>query len=164
MSEKEKNEVNTKEETPKEEVLKTFKKTRKAFLIEYSCAIFLVGLLMVLGFKGITLKPIISRLAYSLAFLAIITAETSRIMIRYKVLPKKLTIIRGIIKHDKKNVYFHPLGFVPYLNVKQTRMQRLLSYGTIYLKGESGNTFAIKDVNNPHKVLEMIENLIQKNR
>ena len=119
---------------------------------------------MVLGFKGITLKPIISRLAYSLAFLAIITAETSRIMIRYKVLPKKLTIIRGIIKHDKKNVYFHPLGFVPYLNVKQTRMQRLLSYGTIYLKGESGNTFAIKDVNNPHKVLEMIENLIQKNR
>ena len=85
-------------------------------------------------------------------------------MTRYTILPNKLTIIKGIIKHDKKNVYFHPLGFVPDLNIKQTRIQRMLSYGTIYLKGEGGNTFTIKDISKPHKVLEMIEELIRKNR
>ena len=157
-------EKNTEEDSQKEKVLKVFKKTRKAFIPEYSCAFVLLALLAILEFKGITLKPVISKLAYSLAFLAIIAAESARVMIRYKILPKKLTIIKGIIKHDKKNIYFHPLGFVPDLNVKQTRIQRMLSYGTIYLKGEGGNTFAIKDVNNPHKVLEMVENLIQKNR
>ncbi len=160
MDEKEK--VN--EEENKDKVIKVFKKTRKAFLIEYSCTLLLLIFLAYFSLKGITIKPIISKLTYSLAILSLISAELSRIMIRYTILPNKLTIIKGIIKHDKKNVYFHPLGFVPDLNVKQTRIQRMLSYGTIYLKGEGGNTFTIKDVSKPHKVLEMIEELIRKNR
>ena len=148
----------------KEQTLKVLRKTRKAFIIEYGCATFLLILLAYLSLKKITLKPIISNLAYSLTFISLLSAELSRRMISYKIFPTKLTIIKGIIKHDKKNVYFHPLGFVPDLNVKQTRLQRLFSYGTIYLKGGGGNTFTIKDVSNPHKILEMIEELIRKNR
>ncbi len=159
-----KNLQETKKSEHKENVLKVLKKTRKAFLVEYGCAVFILSLLVIITLKGVTLKPFISNIAYSLAFIALITAETSRMMTRYKFFPKKLTIIEGIFKHDKKNVYFHPLGFVPDLNIKQTRLQRLLSYGTIYLKGGGGNTFAIKDINNPHKILEMVEELIQKNR
>tara|TARA_Y100000034_G_C6822215_1_gene370417 strand:+ start:71 stop:562 length:492 start_codon:yes stop_codon:yes gene_type:complete len=163
MSEKEKN-IKEEEEENQEEVLKELRKTRKAFLVEYGCAVFILGLLAVLNLKGISLKPIISKLAYSLAFLAVISAEGSRMMTKYKILPNKLSIIKGIIKHDKKNIYFHPLGFVPDLNIKQTRIQRVLGVGTIYLKGEHGHTFAIKDINNPHQILEMIEGLVQKNR
>ena len=88
-----------------------------------------------------------------------------RMITRYKVTDEKIIIIHGVIKQAKKNVYFHPLAFVPDLNIHQSRVQRFLGVGTVYLKAGGGdNTFEIKDVSNPNKVLSLIEKLIDDNK
>jgi len=99
-----------------------------------------------------------------IALSAIGTAELTRAMIRYKVLPHKLVITHGIIKQKKKNVYFHPLGFVPDLNVKQDRLQRIFNIGTVFLMSGSESAFELKDIDQPHRILELIEKLIEDNR
>ena len=72
----------------------------------------------------------------------------------------KLVTIDGIIKQNRKNIYFHPLGFVPDINIKQNRIQRLLNYGTISIV-MGGSNFEIKDVNNPHSIIKIIEEQIE---
>tara|TARA_Y100000310_G_C20475968_1_gene712426 strand:+ start:8 stop:496 length:489 start_codon:yes stop_codon:yes gene_type:complete len=148
----------------KKNILKVYRKTRKAFLIEYTCGIFLLAALGVSYFKEIQFNPIFQHFVIGISLFAFASVEFSRIFTRYKITPEKISIIKGIIKQDKKNVYFHPLGFVPDLNVKQSRLQRLFNYGTIYLKSGDIHTFEIKDVSSPHKVLELIENLIEENK
>lgn len=145
--------------------LKTLRKTRKAFIPEYFCGFFSLFSLGFIFFKGIPLSSIIIVFVISFALFCFTYAEVSRIFIRYKISPEKLIIVSGIIKQNKKNVYFHPLGFVPDINVKQDRIQRVLNYGTIYVRGGADfNSFEIKDINQPHKILVMVEDLIRKNK
>ena len=145
-------------------VLYTFKTSRKALLLEYICGGFLLVLLLTAYFKGIYVKPTISYFVLGLSFFSFGSAEFSRFMLRYKITGDKLTIVQGLIKQDKKHVYFHPLGFVPDINTKQSRIQRLLDSGTIFVAGAGGNSFEIKDVNKPHKVMEIIESLIEASK
>ncbi|HIJ10878.1 TPA: PH domain-containing protein [Candidatus Woesearchaeota archaeon] len=149
---------------PKERIIRVFKKTRRAFLLEYTCAGFVIFLLALAKMKGTALPNIVYYPAFGLVGFAVLSAEWSRIITRYKVKENKIEIVKGIIKQNKKNVYFHPLGFVPDLNVEQSRIQRLLGYGTVYVKGNNENSFEVRDVSRPHKVLSMIEKLIDKNR
>ncbi len=78
-------------------------------------------------------------------------------------MPQKAIIVNGIIKQSKKNIYFHPLGFVPDINIKQNRIQRVLNYGTIYVQGGS-NPFEIKEIDHPLRVMDFLEELIEKNK
>jgi len=153
-----------KESNKEEDYNFTLRKTRKAFLIEYLCGSFLLILILTFALKGVKLQFPAKILIGSIAFVSLVTAEVSRIFTKYKVTKTKLIIIHGLIKQKKKNVYFHPLGFVTDINTKQTRLQRLLNYGTIYVNGGGGNTFEIKDINNPKKVMDIVEKLIAKNR
>jgi len=139
------------------------RKSRKAFLIEYGCAAFLLGLLGVTRLNS-PLPQAIEYGVLGLAGVALFSAEISRLTTRYKIREDKMEIINGFIKQDKKNVYYHPLSFVPDLNIKQGRIGRILDYGSVYLKAGGETTFEIKDVNSPHEVLEMIENMIGQNR
>ena len=145
-------------------ILYTFKRSRKSFLLEYACGLFLLVLLLITTSKGIHVKPTISYSVLGISLFSLASIELSRLMLRYKIMEEKLTIIHGLIKQNKKHVYFHPLGFVPDINTKQSRIQRLLDYGTIFVAGAGGNSFEIKEVNKPHKVMEIIENLIEKSK
>jgi len=154
-----------KDERKKEKVLEVLRKTRKAFIVEYVCGGFILFLIILAVGNGVVMpRPILYAGLFAGLF-APIYAELSRLVTRYIIHPSKLVIITGIIKQSKKNVYFHPLGFVPDLNIKQGRIPRLLNYGTVYLRsGGQENTFEIKDVNSPQKVMDMVENLIDKSR
>ncbi len=145
-----------------EEVLLNLRQTRKAFIIEYGCALLIAVLLFLIY---LTKNPImmIYYIGFVLIALCIASAELHRAMTKYTMMESKLVIMHGIFKQTKKTVYFHPLGFATHLNVKQTRLQRLLKYGTIYLK-EGTEGFQIKDVNNPHKVLDKIEERVEANK
>ena len=146
-------------------MLMNMRKSRKAFYIEYACTIFLLLLLAAFYINGTPLRPFLRNFLLIVAAVCFLAPEIARIMTRYKITDEKIIIVHGFIKQDKKNVYFHPLAFVPDLNIKQGRIQRFLGIGTVYLKsGGAENTFEIKDVNHPAKVLELIENLIDDNK
>ena len=145
-----------------EKVILSLKKTRKAFLIEYGCGILLLLFSGYFTLKGVHFKPLFAKTIIGLALFSMLSAEYARVLVRYKVTDAKITSVKGIIKQSKKNIYFAPLSYLPNINFKQNRLQRLLRYGTISISGipEEGvisGSFEIKDINNPHKVLEIIE-------
>ncbi|MBT5342818.1 PH domain-containing protein [Candidatus Woesearchaeota archaeon] len=148
---------------PGSNVLYNFKRSRKAFLLEYFCGSFLLALLVISFIKGIHLKPEIHYLILGLGVSTIASVELSRLMLSYKIMPDKLTVSEGLIKQDKKNIYFHPLGFVPDIDIKQGRMQRILNYGSISVT-MGGEQFMIKDLNRPHQIMEIIEDLIEESK
>ena len=82
---------------------------------------------------------------------------------RYNIMQTKLSVVKGILKVRTRNIYYQPLGFVPDFNVKQTFLQRLLGYGTVFV--HVGTTaLELRDVDNPHEVLKMFERLIEETR
>lgn len=147
-----------------EKVITILRKSRKAFIIEYACSFILVVLLIATSVKGIPLPPLFKYFILGIAAFALISAELSRALIKYKVTDSKVIIIKGLIKQARKNVHFLPLGYVPEINTHQGRIQRLLNVGTIFVHGSAQNSFEIKDVNEPQRVLELIEQLIEENR
>ena len=148
----------------KEEVLHTFKKSRKAYLPEYLCGFFLLAVLALVYIKGISLGSYVLYFILGISFFSFGTAEISRMMNKYLITPSKLIIIRGVMKQHKKNVYFYSMGFVPDINIHQGRMQRLLNYGSISVSGSGSDAFVIKDINKPKKMMEQMEDMIQKSR
>ncbi len=151
-------------EKDSEKVLLTLRRSRKAFFIEYFCGVVLLGGLGILALKGISLGNPFRYFVLGTGFLAMAAPEVSRIFLRYKITPTKVSIIKGIIQQSQKNVHFLPLGFIPEINLQQGRIQRLLDVGTIFIHASGQASFEIKDVNRPHEILKMIEDLIKKNR
>jgi uncharacterized membrane protein YdbT with pleckstrin-like domain len=138
------------------------KKTRKAFLIEYGCGIFLILLFFVALSKG--LPNYFNKTLLIIGLISFASAEFSRNLVRYQITTEKVIITKGIIQKHKKNIHFHPLGFVPDINVKQGFIQRFLNYGTVFVQGGTENQLEIKDINNPNKILKILEENIDSNR
>ncbi len=145
-------------------ILFNLKKTRKAFLLEYLCGIFLLIVLLIVHQKDDVLTPGAEYFVLGLALVSLVSPEIYRVMHRYKITPSKLIVINGLIQQQKKHVYFYSLGFVPDINVRQSRFQRLLNYGTIFMHSSGIGSFEVKDVNTPHKIMEELERLIEKNK
>ena len=82
---------------------------------------------------------------------------------RYKIMPTKLLIIKGVLKVKKRNIYYRPLGFIPDFNLKQSAIQRLLDYGTVHLHAGT-NYLELRDIDNPNEVLKMLEKLIEESK
>ena len=146
-----------------EKIIVTLRHSRKSFLLEYACSFFLLLLVIFSLFRGGDLSRI------SLPFLVIstfgvVSTEVRRFYgDRYNIMETKLSVIKGILKVRKRNIYYQPLGFVPDLNVRQTFLERVLGYGTIFV--HVGNTaLELRDVDNPHEVLKMFEGLIEKTK
>ena len=133
-------------------------------MVEYSCGLLLIILVIFSIIKGIEMPRFLPYFVGGLGVLSFASAEFSRFLTRYKILEDKIVIISGIIKQVKKSIYFHPLGFVPDINVKQSRLQRIMGFGTVFIKQGGENSLEIKDVDNPHQILETIEDLIESNR
>ena len=142
----------------------TLFRTRKAFWIEYLCGITILVLLIISYTSNISLTWKAQLFLLALAMIILGYTEVHRVMLRYRVLQDKLIIIEGLLKQDKKNIYFHALGFVPDINIKQSVIQRVLGYGAIAVVGGMISSFEIKDVSNPHKIMEMIEDLIEESK
>lgn len=149
---------------PKEKVVVKLKKSRKAYAVEYFCGVFLFILLIVALVKGVRFPAVFIYVVVGISFFSTGIGEYSRQLTRYTITNLKIIISHGIIMQSRKNIYFQPLGFIPDLNIKQTRMQRLLNYGTVYLRGNNENAFEIRDVDNPESVLRIIEEWIEANR
>lgn len=146
-----------------DKIIVTLRHSRKSFLVEYLCSFFLLVLSISSLFKGGMLSRVASPfLALSLA--GLLSTEARRFYgDRYNIMQTKLSVVKGIFKVRKRNVYYQPLGFVPDFNIKQTFFERLLSYGTVFV--HVGNTaLELKDVDNPHEVLKMFERLIEETR
>lgn len=142
----------------------SLKQTRKCYAIEYVCGGFLLVLPGFAYLQGMVLPKILVYLVGGLGIGMLGIAEGARFLTRYKIMDDKLVIIKGVIKQAKKSIYFHPLGFVPDINVHQSRLQRLLNYGTVFIKEGGGNALEIKNVNKPHGILKILEDRIESNR
>lgn len=148
---------------PKEEKI-VFRKSRKAYMVEYACGLILLLLLFSIHLHGIMLKPKVAYFFLGISLLPLAFAEISRMLSKYQITMDKLTITEGLIKQAKKKIYFHPLGFIPDINIHQGRIQRLLDYGTIFVKCAQGNAFEVKDVNQPHEIMKIIERRVEENK
>ena len=80
------------------------------------------------------------------------------------IFPSKITTIKGLIKQKQKNIHFFALSFIPDISVKQSRIQRFLNYGTVFISGGERDTVSIRDVDQPRKVMMLVEDLINKKR
>ena len=148
-----------------EEVLMKFKKTRKAYLLEYFCGFFLIILVAFAYGKGIALPRPLQFFGFGLAFVSLASAEIGRAFVRYQITPTKITVVKGFIKQTKKNFYFHSLAFVPDISLSQSRIQRVLGYGRVYVHGGGSiEMFEIADVDKPYVILTELEDLIKKTR
>lgn len=147
-----------------ERVLVNLRKSRKVFLVEYLCAFILIVLLGLLYSNKISMPSLVFRVVIVIIVGIILFAEISRVYTRYVITPIKAIIISGLFNEQRKNIYFYQLGFVTDLNLSQSFAQRLLNYGTISLSGSQGYDFVLEDVDNPHDVLKMIEDLIETNK
>lgn len=149
----------------KEEVyITTLRRSRKVFLTEYCCGFLMLGLLGTAAVFSMLIPSTLKYLMLGIGIYSFAYAELSRQMLKYIVTDSKLTVIKGLVKQLKTNIYFHPLGFVPDINIKQSRVQRILNYGTIFVKGGSQNSFELLDVDRPHQVMEFIEDLVEHNK
>ena len=148
-----------------ENIVIVLRRSRKAFLVEYGCGFFLLIILGILAFKGIAIPSAFRSFVFGFAFLGVAYAEVSRQLVRYIITPEKLIVVLGINRQFKTNVYFRPLGFVPDINLHQNRLERLLGYGTIFVRGGgTTNAFELKDINDPQYIMELIEKLMEDNR
>ena len=145
-------------------VIVTLRHSRKSFLLEYFCSFFLLSLVIFSVFNGVTLPKLFFYPTLGVGLLGLMSTELRRYFgDRYKVMNTKMSMINGIFKIKKRNIYYQPLGFIPDLNVRQTAMQRLLNFGTVYL--QVGNTaLEFRDVDKPNEVLKMLEELIEKTK
>jgi membrane protein YdbS with pleckstrin-like domain len=143
-----------------EEILLKFRKTRKAFWIEYLCGLFLISLLIIMVIKGITIPIKGYFFVGGLAALSIGSAEFTRLLYHYTITPSKILIKHGLIKQTKRYIFIPSIAD---LDVKQTRIERLLRYGTIHFRSMSGEgTLKVTNINRPYDVMELVERLMEK--
>lgn len=152
----------------KEKILYILRKTRKAYIVEYTCCIFLLVLLVLLGLEGIIIKAEVKYFVFGLTLISVAIPEYKRMVTKYVITDSKIIFTYGLIRQAKMNVYFKALGFILNINFQQSRIQRLLNYGTIHLAQTTSNdphsNFEIKNIDNPHFILTVLESLIEKNR
>ena len=139
-------------------------KTRRAFIPEYLCGVFLILLYISFYFNDLSLPLLARRVVLIIGLSAFFFAEISRKMVRYEITPEKMIITHGVIRQRKKSVHFNPLGFVPDINVHQGVLQRLLNYGDVFIEGSGQHLLEIKEVSSPHRVLKILEDRIELNR
>ena len=152
------------EEKDSDNVILTMRHSRKAFLLEYLCSLFLISLLLIAFFKKIELPAPFSMSILGMGLAGIAGTELRRFFgDRYKIMPTKLLIIKGVLKVKKRNIYYRPLGFIPDFNLKQSAIQRLLDYGTVHLHAGT-NYLELRDIDNPNEVLKMLEKLIEESK
>lgn len=147
-----------------EEVLLVLHPSRKAYIVEYGCTFLLLVFLGVLYLREITLPRPFVNLVLGIAGFTFLFAEISRFSTIYKIMHTKMLITKGIIQQQRKSIHFHPLGFVPDINLKQGRIQRILNYGTVFVSGGTEKSFELQNINRPQKILTMIEELIDISR
>lgn len=155
--------MTTEADHDEEKIIVTLRHSRKSFLLEYVCGLFLLILAISSLFKGGNMYKVASPFL-ALSMVGLVSTEIRRFYgDRYNIMQTKLSVIKGIFRVRKRNIYYQPLGFIPDFNIKQTFVQRLLGYGTVFV--HVGNTaLELRDVDNPHEVLKMFERLIEETR
>ena len=147
-----------------EKILRVLHPARRSFYIEYGCAAILILALLVMKVRAVTIPALFTYLIVLLAVIAALSAEIARLFTKYMITPSKIIIIHGLIKQTKKHIHFHPLGFVPDINLRQGRLERLLNFGSVYIAGGEDNSFELRGISKPRKILELVEELIENNR
>jgi uncharacterized membrane protein YdbT with pleckstrin-like domain len=146
-------------ETPKEIVLMSLNRTRKAFAIEYACAFFLLSLPIIALFQGVTLIPFYTLVPVTLGIIFAGHAEISRYLHRSQITSNKVLIIDGLLKMRKRHVFISAINDV---DTKQSRFQRLFRFGKVHIRTASGEELELKDITKPERVMSQLEDLIQK--
>lgn len=134
------------------------RKTRKAFYLEYGCALVLIGTFFFSSQKALFPSGLTNSLS-ALALLTFLGIEISRLFQQYEITNTKITSTKGIFRRVKGHMYFQPSNFIPNITLKQNLFQKMLGYGSLFVQGEEGNHIEIEDVDRPHEVLHFIEKI-----
>ena len=149
----------------REEVaLHSCRESRKQYLTEYILAFIIFMTFLLFKVKGIYTPKKFNFFVFFFIGALLVIPEWRRIVgAQYLIYPSKITTIKGLIKQKRKNIHFFALSFIPDISVKQSRTQRFLNYGTVFIGGGE-ETVYIRDVDQPRKVMNLIEDLINKKR
>lgn len=153
-----------KEETDEgKNILYRFRKTHKAFLLEYGCAFFLI-IFYVIFTKKELLTDLVNYVVLGLGLTVIAAAEITRQMELYEITHDKIIITHGLFRKDRKYMYLQPLNFIPNIHLKQNIMQRFWNYGSLSMKGEGDNQIEIDNINKPKEMIRIIEEVMEHHR
>lgn len=135
--------------------------TRFAFLKDYILAAFLFASVLAVRMAGLYVYPLALYAAIALAVIFIIMAETARLSNSYCVTPSQVIVQEGIVSSHRYSVFMDNISDV---NVRQSRLQRLLGYGRVIIGSSSGREhMQLKMVaRNPQKTAHSIERLIHE--
>ena len=148
-----------------EKVLLSFNRTRKAFLIEYVCALFFLILALLSYEQALPFRADLQARAAPVLFIAAIAIlayiEYSCLSLHLEITPGKVTIREGILTQSKA----HLMAFtITDIEVKQSYWQALWDYGDIDIFSASGEQRRkIKDINHPLIVVRELEKLVHSN-
>ena len=127
--------------------------------MEYLSGFFLLGLLAVVTVKGINLPTKGYLFVGGLAMLSIGSAEGTRMLFKYKITATKMMLQHGLISQTKRYIFVPSIADI---DVKQTKIERLLNYGTIHLRSMSGEALQVPGIGEPYEITGLVENLVQK--
>ena len=136
------------------------KRTRRAFIIEYTCVLILLLLLLFSSSGDISLPNWLNFLSISMAILILVSIEVVRLNHRAVITNSKVLIIDGLLKQTKKHIWIYAITDI---EMHQNYVQRLLGYGNIHLRSASGQqALHLKNINSPEQIMEKLEELIEK--
>lgn len=143
-----------------EDILWEIRPTRKAFLIEYLCIVFLLGMLIMNYFSPVINLPQFNYLLLGIAALIVGNTEIYRLSRHCLISDSKVLLIDGLIKQSKKHIFIPSITDV---SSSQDYLQMGLNYGKIKIQSTSGEkAIEIKNVSSPEKVVDLLERLIEK--
>ena len=148
-----------------EKVLLSFNRTRKAFLVEYLCALFFLALAL-LSYKqalpfGADLQSRAAPWFFIATILIIVYIEYACLSFHLEITSNKVTIRDGIMNQSKA----HLMAFtITDIEVNQSYWQSIFDYGDLVIFSASGEQRRIiKDINHPHDAVRELEKLVHSN-
>src|SRR3989344_1606769 len=95
-----------------DEVIITLRHSRKSYFLEYFCSLFLFSLGVFSLFSDSNFSTKIQYFFLGLGMAGVTSTELRRLFgDRYKVMHTKLSVIKGVLKVRRRNIYYQPLIF-----------------------------------------------------
>ena len=143
-----------------EELILDFYRTRKAFLWEYLCIIFLVLISIFAKTRQLSLPTNFSYLILFIIFAILIYTEIILNHYRVQITSTKVILNTGFFhRHNKQTFIFA----ITDLHVRQSSWQHMLNYGHLEISSTSGDrTLELENIDSPQQILQTIEQLIEK--
>ena len=151
-----------------EKVILFFRPSRKSILFKYGIIMFLIILSLIEIFFNILSSyiPFLNIIAYIVLFISVIIIirfEIRILSVKYAITNQRIFYLYGILKENFKGVTYQ---YITDISLNKTLLDKILNTGTVivHTAGGDANNLEIKNISNPLKIKNLINEGITRNR